>query len=145
MAFSGHCHVNERRLYAITYPRLQQLGTLDYTLGRDHASSNEARRKASDGRLADRWKRVVRSRRERQHRHVASCRRRDPGGTVTAKEHWTARAHGNHAPDGVHRVLRGLPDRLPVEKLDLRPPAVLTAVPPDGTEHLTQRFRRDQC
>src|SRR5712692_7355598 len=131
MAFSGHSHVNERRLYAITYPRLEQLGTLDYTLGQDFASSNQARRKASDGRLADGWKRVVGSSRERQHRHLASCRRRDPGGTVTAKADDHTRAYGDHAPDGVHRVLRGLPDRLAVEKLDLRPPAVLTAAPPD--------------
>jgi len=39
------------------------------------------------------------------------------------------------APDGVHRVLRGLPDRLAIEKLDLRPPAIGTLAPLDRAEH----------
>jgi hypothetical protein len=45
-----------------------------------------------------------------------------------------------HAPDRVHRVLRGLPDRLAVEELDLRPPGVgpgpgLAAAPRGRAEH----------
>jgi hypothetical protein len=35
----------------------------------------------------------------------------------------------------VHRVLGGLPDRLAVEKLGLRPAGVPLTVPFDGTEH----------
>ncbi len=131
----GHGDVDERCLGPVAHPRLEQLGAGYHAVGRYRAGGDQPRRQAGDRRLPDRWKRVVGPRGQGQHGHVARCRRGDPGGAVTAETNDHTRARGHHPPDGVHRVLRGLPDRLAIEKLHLRPVNVLAAAPLDRTEH----------
>jgi hypothetical protein len=78
---------------------------------------------------------VVGACRQGQHRHVACGGRGHPGGAVAAEADDHPGALGHHPPDGIHGVLRGLPDRLTVEEFDLGPADVLVAMPLDDPEH----------
>jgi len=131
MTFGGYRDVHQRRLSPVSGPHLEQLGPGGRALGRYQAGGDQARGQAGDGRLADRGEHVVGACRQRQQRYVAGRGRGDPGGAVATEADDHPRARRHHAPDGVHGVLRGLPDRLAVEELDLRPPAV-PAVPALG-------------
>jgi hypothetical protein len=137
VAFGRHRDVDQRGLDPVPGPHLQQLGPARHRRGRHRAGRDQPGGQPRDRRLPDGGEHVVRAGRQRQQRHVADRRGGHPGGAVAAKAHDHPRARDDHTPHRVHGVLRGLPDRLAVEKLDLGPPdrRRLPGAPPDRAQH----------